>query len=662
MNGNSEGANHGMNTSGLLGLSLLLWGFNTDQWLFAIPMALMMELRHAWPRRWDLTRQDFYRVADLTAIGLTGTIVFLTVNAREYHFVTTLVQWLPIIFFPLTVVIAYSTTVRMPLDVLFYSLRRQKHPVTQSWNMNTLLFGLALLSAGTNPRTILWYFPVAAMLVLLAFWRGRPGRYPIPVLVLTASLIFLTANITGTALHKLHQAAKYRAQQWLSEFILQRTDPTRSRTAMGSVGKLKLSDRILFRVKVDSDGLPPRLLQEASYDLPSDNEWLILSSDFQEIAHSDDFEWQFGESAEPISRLTVYREFTTDTALVPVPQNLTVIADLPAQNLRMNQFGAVQALGLVPSPLYRLGAGLGSINGAPGALDLHIPTEFAETINSFASPFLAESNRDPSVLLNEMFANFSYSLWQPEQTLAPLAGFLLDTRAGHCEYFATATVLLLRKMGIPARYAVGYAISEYDADLDMYLVRQRHAHAWALGYIAGRWQVFDTTPDIWFQAEAETSGPVTLLTDYISNRLFEFQLWWAGLQEEDYEIWLYIAGAILLAILIWRLTTSEQVDIRNGSADISLRDKLQGQDSPYFAIEAALEAAGFQRPQHEAPQQWITRMAFSELSELVKLHYRYRFSSPGLTKAEFDKLAEDAAQLLARYEQDHKFAIQEKDQ
>ena len=56
---------------------------------------------------------------------------------------------------------------------------------------------------------------------------------------------------------------------------------------------------------------------------------------------------------------------------------------------------------------------------------------------------------------------FRYSTWQGPGKLrstneTPLARFLLRTRSGHCEYFATATVLLLRQLGIPARYAVGY--------------------------------------------------------------------------------------------------------------------------------------------------------------------------------------------------------------
>ena len=48
---------------------------------------------------------------------------------------------------------------------------------------------------------------------------------------------------------------------------------------------------------------------------------------------------------------------------------------------------------------------------------------------------------------------FTYSLYQTgrESGQGPLAKFLGDSHAGHCEYFATATVLLLRSAGIPAR-------------------------------------------------------------------------------------------------------------------------------------------------------------------------------------------------------------------
>ena len=84
---------------------------------------------------------------------------------------------------------------------------------------------------------------------------------------------------------------------------------------------------------------------------------------------------------------------------------------------------------------------------------------------------------------------FSYSRYlagaRPGRTA--LEEFLLTSRAGHCEYFASATVLLLRHAGIPARYTVGYAAHEWSTIEQRWLVRARDAHAWALAWIDGAW-------------------------------------------------------------------------------------------------------------------------------------------------------------------------------
>lgn len=58
--------------------------------------------------------------------------------------------------------------------------------------------------------------------------------------------------------------------------------------------------------------------------------------------------------------------------------------------------------------------------------------------------------------------------------------FLFDYQKGFCNYYATAEVLLLRSLGIPARLAVGFAEGTLE-DLqtaNVYVVRQRDAHAW----------------------------------------------------------------------------------------------------------------------------------------------------------------------------------------
>ena len=88
----------------------------------------------------------------------------------------------------------------------------------------------------------------------------------------------------------------------------------------------------------------------------------------------------------------------------------------------------------------------------------------------------------------------------PEPDSTPggaLLTFLLsndaDERRGHCQYFSTAAVILLRRAGHPARTVVGFASEEVDAKGVTF--RGLHAHAWLeLVDSRGRWQRLDATP------------------------------------------------------------------------------------------------------------------------------------------------------------------------
>lgn len=79
---------------------------------------------------------------------------------------------------------------------------------------------------------------------------------------------------------------------------------------------------------------------------------------------------------------------------------------------------------------------------------------------------------------------------------APIDQFLFETKRGHCEYFASAMVLLLRSQGIPARLVTGFLGAEYNPLEGYYIVRQSNAHAWVEAYLgeAQGWRQFDPTP------------------------------------------------------------------------------------------------------------------------------------------------------------------------
>ena len=81
---------------------------------------------------------------------------------------------------------------------------------------------------------------------------------------------------------------------------------------------------------------------------------------------------------------------------------------------------------------------------------------------------------------------FRYSLQGQARNpqLDPLEDFVSEHRVGHCEYFASALVLMLRSQGIPARLVVGFKCDEWNELGQFYQVRQRDAHTWVEAYVA----------------------------------------------------------------------------------------------------------------------------------------------------------------------------------
>ena len=80
---------------------------------------------------------------------------------------------------------------------------------------------------------------------------------------------------------------------------------------------------------------------------------------------------------------------------------------------------------------------------------------------------------------------FSYTLdlrAPTDSDLDPVEDFMINQRAGHCQYFATAMVCLLRQSGIPSRLVIGYRPSEFNTLGNYFTVRQKDAHAWVEAY------------------------------------------------------------------------------------------------------------------------------------------------------------------------------------
>ena len=115
----------------------------------------------------------------------------------------------------------------------------------------------------------------------------------------------------------------------------------------------------------------------------------------------------------------------------------------------------------------------------------------------------ASTTREKAHAIERFFAdNFSYSLASnPAEDLngrSAICAFLEERRDAHCEYFATATALLLRAQGISSRLCLGYLVYEMNDENDYYVAANRNAHAWAEAYDATsrQWIVVESTPEI----------------------------------------------------------------------------------------------------------------------------------------------------------------------
>jgi transglutaminase-like putative cysteine protease len=131
---------------------------------------------------------------------------------------------------------------------------------------------------------------------------------------------------------------------------------------------------------------------------------------------------------------------------------------------------------------------------------------------------------------NYLSRTYRYTL-QPKPTPPgrdPILDFLTTQKQGYCVYFASAMVLLCRSIGIPARFAVGFASGDSDmeqadnnAETITYRVTSEHAHAWAEVFLPHYgWYTSDPTagstevPTLW--------GKTWDLISEVTNRVRAF--------------------------------------------------------------------------------------------------------------------------------------------
>ncbi len=365
------------------------------------------------------------------------------------------------------------------------------------------LLTLAAASSSTHVSSLLYFgamavlgFRALARLAVLAdFDEAPPERVlrGIPTAAVSA------AGLAGAALLALplfYGLPRLKGPYAVAPFRLGdnlTTALTSDRVDLEAFGAAKRSDRIVLRLTADpADWKRVVRLREAAFTQYRDGEWTRRAAAGRPTAWPDRPS-AIGPRGEPVridlnlfAKGFLFLPYGVETLRLEEGRSALALSD-----------GVVQASAGRRAVRYEAGLGPVAPSRGPGesAID---PAIVPREIREYADRLLGDE-RDPAASWEKIRAhlakNFVYTLEPPEPRGDPVVDFLVRHRAGHCEYFASATALMLASRGVRARLVTGSYGGEVGLFSSAMVVRGGNLHAWVEADLDGTgFAVLDPTP------------------------------------------------------------------------------------------------------------------------------------------------------------------------
>lgn len=367
------------------------------------------------------------------------------------------------------------------------------------------LLTLAAASSSTHVASLLYFaamalaaFQALARLAVLAdFERAPPER----VLRSVPTLGVSAAGIAGVALlcvPLFYGLPRLRGPYAIAPFRLDDSFSTTlaaDRVDLESFGAAKRSDRVVLRLTADpADWKRVVRLREAVFTEYRDGVWTRRPVLIRPIAWMPPDRPQ-RPAGEPVRiDLNLFAK-----GFLFLPYGVEALRMEGGRSAYPLADGLLQASPGRRSVTYE--ADLGRPAPARGfgksAID---PEAVPREIREYAAK-LVGGEKDPAAVYraieNHLRKSFVYTLDPPEPRGDALVDFLLRSRAGHCEYFASAAAMMLASRGVPARLATGSYGGEIGLFSRSVVVRGGNLHAWVEADLDGTgFAVLDPTPPV----------------------------------------------------------------------------------------------------------------------------------------------------------------------
>ena len=248
--------------------------------------------------------------------------------------------------------------------------------------------------------------------------------------------------------------------------------------------------------------------------------------------------------------------------------------------------------------------------------------------------------------------NFEYALESP----VPPDGrdavdyFLFDSDVGFCEQFASATAIMLRTLGIPARVVAGYTPGTRNIFTGYYEVKNSDAHAWVDVYFPDwGWYEFDPTFAI-PQAESSLaqSVPLARVIDFLSEKLSGAL---PGLSRDTIKYVLYAAVIGVLGVAVWMGLRRRRVGVvETITAPPALSPRAGPVTRAFRRFEQTLAGAGRARSPSETAAELLRRATFRaqrrEAGSLLQAFEKERYGRGEPTGEEVRAAIAEIEQLI----------------
>lgn len=708
----------------LIGASVLVWGGLTNHALLALGAALLIEACHWVNWRWRFGTKGYSRAWVLSLIALTGTVGLHSLNAVGPAAFLSFLESLPLIFLPLILAQQYGEEETIPTTVFSVIARKRQererklgHAVVDSrMHLGYPYFALTVLSAGypatgeqEQDRFLLMLLILLAVAIYYVHRSEQRRLLPwLAVVMLVTSLTTASSQGLERLFHWVKTTAKIGKDA---------SDPREEQnTRIGKLGQLKLDRRIHWRLTTPTGQEPPTHLMALSYNFYRQGKWRALDTEFSEYERSyqdlltlageeNDGKFAFetegfepGENASASQPLILRGAVSSTRKALPSPAGVRLFSEAQEVDaIETNSLGSllmVNAGAVIDIEIWNDGpielrepapiqiTRNGELVNA-GLTELELPEDYveADVIRKIVADLKLDAlpDREKIEVLHDFFRNdFTYSTHLTINDRQPLVDFLQSNRSGHCEYFGTATTLILRAAGIPARYVVGYAVREMGQSNDEYVIRGTHAHAWCRAYLGGRkelieeerevtrngreitvtltretwtggeWVNIDLTPPDWLAADSPYPNFQERLSDILQRIREDFQIWRSNEGNRGWvNLALAIVGVLVLVFVAWRLSGSR---IRRQKEAHELQKRFASSETALSRVLPQLERKFGRRPSGQLLADWLEehvlaheeRFAFprEKLQRLFVLHENSRFGNEVLAEQEMGELDE----------------------